>query len=33
MAATDIADPEVQEVAWDLSPLVDGEGAAGVDAS
>jgi oligoendopeptidase F len=31
MAATDIADPEVQEVAWDLSPLVDGEGAAGVE--
>jgi oligoendopeptidase F len=31
MAATDIADPEAQAVAWDLEPLVDGEGAAGVE--
>lgn len=31
MAAADVADPEVQEVAWDLEPLVDGEGEAGVD--
>jgi oligoendopeptidase F len=29
--ATDIADQEVQEVAWDLEPLVDGDGAAGVE--
>src|SRR5918998_1348586 len=28
--ATDIADPEAQAVSWDLEPLVDGEGAAGV---
>jgi len=25
------ADPELDQVAWDLEPLVDGEGAAGVD--
>src|SRR4051794_37671385 len=31
MAAADVVDPEVQDVAWDLEPLVDGEGAAGVD--
>jgi len=31
MAAADVADPEVQQVAWDLEPLVDGEGPAGVD--
>src|SRR3712207_258290 len=29
--ATDVTDPEVLEVAWDLEPLVDGEGADGVD--
>jgi hypothetical protein len=29
--ATDIADPEVQAVAWDLEPLVDGAGPAGVE--
>jgi oligoendopeptidase F len=31
MAAADVTDPEVQEVAWDLEALVDGEGPAGVD--
>src|SRR5688500_11572827 len=31
MAAADVVDPEVLEVAWDLEPLVDGEGPAGVD--
>lgn len=31
MAAADVTDPEVLEVAWDLEPLVDGEGAGGVD--
>src|SRR5688572_26594415 len=32
MAATDeVVDPEVQDVAWDLSPLTDGEGPAGVE--
>jgi oligoendopeptidase F len=31
MAAADVVDPEVQQVAWDLEPLVDGEGEAGVD--
>ena len=32
MAATpDVQDPEVAEVAWDLGPLVEGEGAAGVE--
>ena len=33
MAATpqDVADPEVENVAWDLSPLTDGEGPAGVE--
>jgi oligoendopeptidase F len=32
MAAADVADPEVLEVAWDLEPLVEGQGPAGVDA-
>lgn len=32
MAAADVTDPEVLEVAWDLEPLVDGAGPAGVDA-
>src|SRR4051794_11459704 len=34
MAAPDVADPELAEVAWNLEPLLDGagEGAAGVDA-
>jgi oligoendopeptidase F len=31
MAAADVVDPEVLEVAWDLEPLVDGQGPAGVD--
>ncbi len=33
MAATpqEVVDPEVENVAWDLSPLTDGEGAAGVE--
>jgi oligoendopeptidase F len=32
MAATnEVADTEVENVAWDLSPLTDGEGAAGVE--
>jgi oligoendopeptidase F len=31
MAAADVTDPEVEEVAWDLEALVDGEGPAGVD--
>jgi oligoendopeptidase F len=31
MAAADVVDPEVLEVAWDLEPLVDGHGPAGVD--
>jgi oligoendopeptidase F len=31
MAAADVTDPEVLEVAWDLEPLVDGEGPEGVD--
>jgi oligoendopeptidase F len=30
-APAPIADPEVEQVAWDLEPLVDGEGEAGVD--
>jgi oligoendopeptidase F len=34
MAASDVADPELERVEWDLEPLLDGagEGAAGVDA-
>jgi oligoendopeptidase F len=31
MAAADVVDPEVQNVAWDLEPLVDGQGAEGVE--
>jgi oligoendopeptidase F len=31
MAAADVVDPEVQEVAWDLEPLVDGQGPGGVE--
>jgi oligoendopeptidase F len=31
MAAADVVDPEVQEVAWDLEPLVDGHGPEGVE--
>ena len=33
MAATpqEVVDPEVENVAWDLTPLTDGEGAAGVE--
>jgi oligoendopeptidase F len=33
MAANEVADPEVEKVAWDLEPLLDGagEGAAGVE--
>ena len=31
MAAADVVDPEVLEVAWDLEHLVDGQGPAGVD--
>jgi oligoendopeptidase F len=31
MAAADVVDPAVQEVAWDLEPLVDGQGPDGVE--
>jgi len=30
-AATETSDPELQEAAWDLEPLVEGEGAEGVE--
>ncbi len=32
MSAPEVTDPEVEQVAWDLAPLLDGAGEAGIDA-